>query len=83
METKLTLRLQKEIIERMKIYAMKHGISLSNLTESLYKNILVHDNKKMGQGLTPIATKYKGLLGKEEIDYEELKYELLVEKHVK
>ncbi|MFA7146686.1 MAG: DUF6364 family protein, partial [Candidatus Riflebacteria bacterium] len=40
MDTKLTLRLDKEVIERIKIYASKRQKSLSALTEELYKSLL-------------------------------------------
>ncbi len=58
MNTKLTLRMEKEIIEQIKMYAMEHDKSVSSLTETLYKSILLKENEEDAE-LTPIAKKYK------------------------
>jgi hypothetical protein len=39
MNTKLTLSLEKEVIEKAKIYAKETGTSLSELVESYFKNL--------------------------------------------
>lgn len=39
METKLTLRLNEKVIERAKVYARIHNISLSKLIESYLDSI--------------------------------------------
>ncbi|MEO7976280.1 DUF6364 family protein [Flavobacterium sp.] len=39
MNTKLTLSLEKEVIEQAKSYAKKTGRSLSELVESYFKNL--------------------------------------------
>jgi hypothetical protein len=44
METKLTLRIDKNAIERAKIYARNHKISLSKMIES-YFNSLTETNE--------------------------------------
>jgi hypothetical protein len=82
METKLTLRLKKEIIEQVKIYALKKQRSLSSITEDLYKQLLVEKQEISKDISTPIAKKYKGILGDKDIDAESLKLDYLKEKHL-
>ena len=81
MDTKLTLRLDKNIIDQIKIYAMQQQQSLSSLTEGLYKEILIE--KEKDDITTPIAKKYKGILGENEISIDQIKTEYLMEKHLR
>ena len=46
MDTKLTLRLDKEIIERAKEYANKNNISLSKIIESYLDAITKGESEK-------------------------------------
>ncbi|MFD2033525.1 DUF6364 family protein [Belliella marina] len=46
MDTKLTLRLNKDVIEKAKEYASSHQRSLSNLIESYLKALVEKDNIK-------------------------------------
>ncbi len=39
METKLTLRMDEDVIERAKIYARNHKISLSKMIESYFNSL--------------------------------------------
>jgi hypothetical protein len=82
MGTKLTLRLSKEIIEQVKVYALKKQRSLSSITEDLYKQLLVEIQERSKDISTPIAKKYKGILGDKDIDAESLKLDYLKEKHL-
>jgi len=45
MNTKLTLSLEKEVIEKAKIYAKETGTSLSELVESYFKNLTKKSKK--------------------------------------
>lgn len=84
MDTKLTLRLDKEIIDRIKIYASKQHKSLSALTEDLYKIYMLKDeNRDELELITPIARKYKGIIDKTSFDVDNSKYQYLREKHIK
>ena len=83
MGTKLTLHIDKEIIEKIKIYAMKNKRSISDITKELYKQILSDREKKEKDIKTPIAKKYKGIIDKEKIDIESDKLNYFKEKHVK
>ena len=82
MNTKLTLRMEKEIIEQIKMYAMEHDKSVSSLTETLYKSILIKENEDDSE-LTPIAKKYKGIIKNDEVDTDIVKLSYLLEKHLK
>ncbi len=82
MNTKLTLRMEKEIIEQIKMYAMEHNKSVSSLTETLYKSILIKEKEEDAE-LTPIAKKYKGIIKNDEVDTDIVKLSYLLEKHLK
>ena len=83
METKLTLKMEKEIIERIKLYAMQHHISLSSLTEDIYKEILINKYNYDENQLSPITSKYKGIIKTQERDDDNSKFEYLKEKYLK
>ena len=83
MDTKLTLRLEKNIIEQIKIYAMRRELSVSDLTENLYKNVLNSELNASGNQLPLIAKKYKGIIRKHDLDFESTKLDYLKEKHIK
>lgn len=40
MDTKVTLHFDREVIEQAKVFAANHNISLSRLTEFLYRQII-------------------------------------------
>ena len=82
MNTKLTLRMEKEIIEQIKMYAMEHDKSVSSLTETIYKSILLKENEEDAE-LTPIAKKYKGIIRNDDVDTDIVKLSYLLEKHLK
>ncbi|MCI9843785.1 DUF6364 family protein [Flavobacterium pectinovorum] len=58
MNTKLTLSLEKEVIEQAKSYAKKTGRSLSELVESYFKNLIEKE-----QTYDDIPPKVKKLIG--------------------
>ena len=49
MDTKLTLNVDKEVIEKAKKYASSHKKSLSRLIESYLKSLVIHDNSNDGE----------------------------------
>lgn len=59
MDTKLTLKLNGEIIEQAKTYARKKNTSLSKLIES-YLSLLVDPNEK--QEVTPLVKSLSGVI---------------------
>lgn len=61
MNVKLTLRLDESVIARIKNYAANRHLSLSRLTENLFRQILASEDQNTNE-LSPIVKKYKGIL---------------------
>ena len=63
MDTKLTLRLNDSVIERAKIYARSHNISLSKMIES-YLDSLTKQNEeeKKKASITPLVESLSGVI---------------------
>ena len=80
MNTKLTLRLDGEIINRIKNYTNKNQISLSKFTESIFKQIL-ESSEEASKNLTPVVKKYKGILRNNNIDEIDTLTNFLTKKH--
>jgi hypothetical protein len=81
MDTKLTLNLDKEIIEKSKEYAKSQSISLSKLIES-YLASLVSDRQPKEIEITPLVKSLSGVIElKEGFDYKEKYTEYLLEKY--
>jgi hypothetical protein len=55
MDTKLTLMLEKRVIERAKAYARRHRKSLSGMVENYFKNLT--DSAKMEEQDVPALVK--------------------------
>lgn len=82
--TKITLTLEKELIERAKKYAQAHNRSLSNLIEELLHTIIEAD-RETGIELTPLVKSLKGSVkvpGAGAFDEKELLEEELMKKYV-
>jgi len=62
METKLTLRLNDEVIERAKKYAKHRKISLSKIVESYLDSITREKGKKMKTTITPLVESLSGVI---------------------
>lgn len=60
MDTKLTLKLDKEVIERAKRYAAEHQISLSRVVEQ-YLDYLTAQNAPQGD-VTPLVQSLSGII---------------------
>jgi len=60
METKLTIRLKKKVIERAKDYAQNHKISLSKMVESYLESIT--EQKKDDLEITPLVESLSGVI---------------------
>jgi hypothetical protein len=75
MDTKLTLRIDKDIIEKIKIFASREKKSLSDLTEDLYKIYIVNASTEEENKIdSPIAKKYKSIINSNNFDYENQKF---------
>ena len=83
MSTKLTLSLDKEIIQKAKIYAKEHKVSLSFLIENYLLKIISEYNEQ----ITPkgsIVNELSGIIKLkegEEYDYKEDYTNYLIEKY--
>lgn len=60
MNTKLTLTLEKDIIERAKSYAKEKNRSLSDIIENYLKILTEKEPKTKSQQLNPIVESLKG-----------------------
>lgn len=86
MNTKLTLTLEKEVIEQAKEYAAKQGQSLSSLVENYFKLLLLEKNKnpkkRERKPLPESFLKLEGCLKHEgKFDYKEELTKALEEKY--
>ena len=79
METKLTLKLDKAIIQSVKKYAHNKNKSLSKLVELYFRNLVSEDEKKTKY--SPLVEELSGVISEKEllkldyIGYLEAKYE--------
>jgi len=60
MNTKLTLTIEQEVIERAKNYAKEKNRSLSNIIENYLKMLTKSDQKQKVKKLNPIVKSLKG-----------------------
>jgi hypothetical protein len=68
METKLTLRLVKKVIDRAKDYAQNHKISLSKMVESYLDSLTTKKNSNDIE-ITPLVESLSGVV-KLPVDYD-------------
>jgi len=66
MDTKLTLKLNKRIIEKAKVYAEINNTSLSQIVEK-YFIALISEKKSESLQLTPIVKELSGVIKPESI----------------
>ncbi len=82
MNTKLTLTIEKDIIEEAKIYARDKGQSLSDIVENYFK-LLTKDNREINPTqLSPRVRRLRGIISVEEdFDYKKVLVEELSKKY--
>lgn len=73
---KLTLRLNKRLIEQAKRYAAKHNLSVSQLVETYFLNLQEADTEPH----TPLVQQLTGILP-QSVDVEQAYGDYLVEKY--
>ncbi|MFD2037664.1 DUF6364 family protein [Belliella marina] len=82
MNTKLTLTIEKEVIEIAKEYAKEKGQSLSELVENYFKLVTVNRKKIKEEQLSPKVKKLRGILKIDEnFDYKQILTEELSKKY--
>jgi hypothetical protein len=80
MDKKLTLSLDQDIIERAKVYAKEHQISLSKLVEAYLSSIV--DKSQEVTSITPLVQSLSGLVNiPEDFDYKNKYTDYLLEKY--
>jgi len=80
METKLTLRLDKNVIIRAKDYAQNHNISLSKMVESYLDSMTKKKSKDIE--ITPLVESLSGVVKlPKDFDYKKEYTDYLTEKY--
>ena len=83
METKLTLSLDKTVIEKAKKYAKSKQTSLSQIVENYFYYLTIEEKKNQGKKeKTPITDELTESLGRIEIDEEKEISKYLIKKYV-
>ncbi len=82
MNTKLTLTIEKEVIEIAKEYAKEKGLSLSEMVENYFKFVTVKRNKIKEKQLSTKVRKLRGIIKTDEnVDYKKILTEELSKKY--
>ncbi len=82
MSTKLTLTMEKKIIEQAKEYAARNGESLSELVANYFKYLTNYSDNELEQELSPLVKKLKGIIKIEgDFDYKQVLQEELAKKY--
>lgn len=82
MNTKLTLTIEKEVIDVAKEYAKEKGQSLSAMVENYFKAITLNRKQMKEKQLSPRVKNLRGIIKTDiEIDYKQVLTEELLKKH--
>lgn len=82
MDTKLTLRLNKDVIEKAKEYASSHKISLSKMVESYLDSITKEKLENEKITITPFVKSLSGVIDlPSDFDYKKAYRNYLEEKY--
>jgi len=66
METKLTLKLDKKVIQSVKKYAQSNNKSLSKLVENFFRN-LVSETESKNELYSPLVEELSGVLSEKDL----------------
>lgn len=81
METKLTLKLDLDIINKAKLYAKKHRKSLSKIIEN-YLHFLLEEKQVENKKITPLVKELSGIISlPEEFNYKDNYINYLTKKY--
>jgi hypothetical protein len=83
MPTKLTLTIEKSVIERAKKYAKSQGRSLSNLIEEYLKSVSGEPQEQTEIALSPEIKSLYGSVKDKNIDYKEVIADEILKKHLR
>ncbi len=82
MDTKLTLRLDDSVIERAKIYARNHKISLSKMIEAYLDSLTKQKDVESKITITPLVESLSGVIDlPDDFDYKKDYSDYLDEKY--
>ena len=82
METKLTLRLNGNVIKRAKVYAKSQRISLSKMIESYLDSLTREKDTVNKKSITPLVESLSGVINlPSDFDYKKEYAEYLTEKY--
>ena len=82
METKLTLRLNDNVIERAKLYARSHRISLSKMIESYLDSLTKEKREESKTLITPLVESLSGVINVPlDYDYKKEYSDYIIEKY--
>ncbi|MCH6235263.1 DUF6364 family protein [Cognataquiflexum rubidum] len=82
MNTKLTLSLDKAIIEEAKKFASEKGSSLSELVENYFKLLIEKDELTKTPIISKKVSRLRGMLKTDiDLDYKEILEEEIIKKH--
>lgn len=82
METKLTLKLNEDVIQRAKVYAKNHKISLSKMIETYLDSVTKQKSESKITSITPLVESLSGVITlPEDFDYKKEYGEYLEKKH--
>jgi hypothetical protein len=79
MESRLTVKLDKKVIESVKLYAQNHSRSVSELVEEYFKKLVVKNDKE--KHFSPLVEELSGVISESDLKktdyvaYLEKKYE--------
>ena len=80
MDTKLTVRLDSEVIDRAKLYARGHNISISRMIESYLDSVTKPQSKEIE--ITPLVKSLSGVVKiSADFDYKKELGDYLAEKY--
>lgn len=80
MEAKLTLKLEKSVIDDAKMYAKTKNISLSRMVEKYFKSLI--EKKRNKKKYTPLVEELSGIINlEEEFDFRDDRTNYLIEKY--
>jgi len=79
MDTKLTLKLSEDVIERAKKYAKMHKVSVSKLIESYLDSVTKQENKRID--ITPLVEDLSGVMEVPDVEYKKSYGDYLEEKY--
>ncbi|MEB2782406.1 DUF6364 family protein [Algoriphagus sp. C2-6-M1] len=83
MNTKLTLTIERDVIQKAKEYAKEKNRSLSDIIENYLKSLTQENREENKSKLTPIVKSLKGSFKiPEDFDYKEELKKILQEKHL-